>query len=1592
MYNMLKNKMSSMIFHNFKKGSYKLISRVEGKEEIYYQDNKNKLVVLIEDEEVGKRIYDVVRSLKEWGETISSEHVEIKITNYVADKYNTVQILFADANYDFENNWNQCSKLDQLQEMVSFVYGMQEKGYLLDESIFDNESCTNISDFLSYFKPNGSELESSNGCIIKYIHYVLSTGGNLEGYYEQIVKDNKIRFVNDYPYYMPVIKMCYNYYANGIIPDDIISVIKAEKVDQCFGRNLKLYTNYLVVGNSDLSSALKVVESSADYTVYDGFIKIYNEVSKNFEEFLEDDDNFIRRTEEYLMEKFSNVIINYDGKIIGYKYDLASYDKSNTLSTRTFGSQWEILLFIKSIVIFIDKMYGKSEYRYFYGKNDFNLETDLICLENNEFKVLKIENLYNLITDDRDLVEQQVTMFFFKMLNTYLENKYGKLTDKKQFLEKKEVRYLTPVVAKEFINFALGKDITIDKASEALHEFVCSNMMSTGKDLAYDVNFKYDPSGKVPFTFDYEIENKYGIQLKKDTRIELPDKRVLITFKKRKGISAVSNRIKTINDEIKQKIPSLNRRYVNLADLSEIIYSPDLNSEDMYHVVGYITSPMQGTPLTRDMILGLNNREMLRFAGKLISNFGKYYINWSSILVNSILDEDRTNVDFTFYSNILDENFSIERNYSSDSEYETVKSFFNYLRSEGYNRNAFEGIDLSRYNLQRDLISYANSFDVYCREHKIYYDSRNLLCPICKRTRVMIPDVSEIEQFSTKLLEDEYATHYSDCRFRGYNIKLYKPENIDMVMLEKNIDTILESAHDVFYQDCFVPSKKIINKEHQFIGCLYESVNFNAENCSDLADTDKLENLPRIMSLIRLASQVKFLIQRDTKFAYNPFSHVFLCKDHKKQVQILNVEFLVKKGSARTTKEWLCEYIHRIIDADSNIQLDTTRLPKKDLTGIVMTLEELSKELKMYCPIHKMFYSDKYLFCPKCVNVEHMEKFEMEYVTSSDISNWDHFNEGGESIIYSYGNGKLAKVFREEINYAFKNRILAAIFGKKEILEKINQEDHKFKYIIPRKLLVDRQQHKVIGYTMDETVEGEPIASLSDKDFVRQSSLSRKDVLEILITVGEGIETLHNKTNIYIGDLNGRNILFDKDKNVYFLDFDGMGVENIQPLFFTEEYIDPISRKNKSVTKKDDWYSLAVQAFHYLTYTHPFDGIYQISGKTLEIEERMERRISLLGKHGIKAPTIAVSWNWMNEDLKNVFYTIFETEERNSIVVELKKQYNTMYGERYQLVENAADAVEDTVEDIVKDTVVSTPVAEEIIRINSKFIAKSYNPFNCDVERIINYHSAVCNYNGDYNVVISVNGTLHRVHFLNCMEIKDILILENSSIALAVYDDIIIGFNLHTDKEVFYEKFWYVSDKAVVNGNTLYISKKSNGEEVILQIEFDSDGETNRSKIKFLSDQVTKGFLVKFNSKFMLVKQNPYGKDEIYCNSEKLCDIDSDFQDSKYNILYDDVTKLWLVVNSRGNYITIKSSNGHHKKVNIPIEINDMKLENVAFAKGILYIPSRDCVYIINVNNAMTTKQMECSKIMTSNSLLCNFNSNGFSAITEKMIYNICKE
>lgn len=1566
MYNVLKNKIYPYFFNTFAKDSYKLISENDT-EAVYYRKYTNsksaKLVVIVKDDEIGARIYSVVKSLKEVYEPISTETMSFKITKYFVDKVFRVKLFCVDLEFSTEKEWNDFSKVEKLEEIVTFIISMQKNCYHLLEERFNNNLATSVSGFLSFFKFTGVEENEFCGAIIKYIHFVLSDGKDFESFYEKIVSENLIYKISDFPYCLPVIKMCYGYFVLGTIPNNILNILQRERIEENSYSNL-YYRDYYIVVNKDLDSTLRVIKKTDEYTNYEGNFKIFHNLSSDFENFLRSGLNTVNLRE--LSEVTTTFIIDFSGNIVGYKYE--TFEDIFELSDieKNLNNPREILNFVYMVSSYILKVRSCLDSNTGIYQNDFEIKHDLVFLEKYQkiFKIRSAKELFYLSTCSESSIKDKILKLFFELYKKYLENCYGKMSSSDELWEKMEVRYLAPIIAQNFINYILGESVNYTETQSEFYKFLNSAKRFYGTNFFYDSRFEYNPL-ETPYMFDYEVEKKYGISLKKGLEESLPDGKQIVIFKRKKDISVFNRKEMEIRKDISSKVGNIESPKIKFVGISEIIYSKSLNSNNMYSMVGYILNPIEGTKVTSDVLLSFNNKEMLRFMGNLIAAFSNnryndYYIDWE----NFWMDDN-----FNFYVDIFDENIHFERKRESNF----LNWFANYMIYKGYNPNAFVGLDFQnvRYNGAR-LVEIARSYDAFCDEHKIYYNSSDKMCPVCLQAKAVIPNNFVAKH--NRIFEDEYAIHY---RFNHeYNIKIYKKSMEDLSEIEKSIDNfvalrLLGSLPD-FQQDCFIPYKKAVDENRVFIGYTYKAVSFDSnnaysENCIDLTDTKNLKNLPRLMGLIRLISQIQSMIKSGFKFTRNPLTHVFLNKDHKKQVQILNIEFMARDSDAYDTKEWTYEYVYNVLGMDPTIE-------DSILCGVPMTLEEiydklniLAKEMTKYCPIHNIYYRNSNLFCPKCIDRKSLGHIETVEINPSDFS--EHENEGGESFIYPYGFNEVAKVFKaDQIDYNFKNLIIAAILRKRSILNDSNSQNRKYKFVTIKKILIDKNTHNICGYTMDR-VKGVALSSLRDKKVVEDLGITRKDVFEILITVGEGIEFLHEKANIYIGDLNGRNILFDTEKNVYFLDFDGMGIDDIAPVFCTDGYIDPISKKNQNITKKDDWYSFAIQAFYYLTFTHPFNGIYYVkkNGQRVMLDtiDKMEQRISLLGNHGIELPDVAIPWDWMNRSLHNAFMEIFEKDSRENITPYLKKQYKILYE-------------------------VGIP-EETSIRINAKFVASEAELFEGNVSRVINSISAVCATPDSRYLAVLANNKLQKkqynlYHIDPYNEIIDVLVLENGIIVWVIYETKIIAVNLEEMIVIYTEYVENVKD-AVVNQNTLYFTTKSD----IFQRVYHSNEDIRKDTIRFMSEKETKCFYAQFNSKFILVKQKGNGVDEIYCNSLKFCDINYTSPNPKYAIMYDDATKLWLIVNSDGNGIIIHSSSGRYEEFSIPKEIDDMEVKNITFNKGNVYIPSSGCLYIINVKDQTNFKKFECQSIMTPNSKIYNVNNAGFSFHTENAFYDVRK-
>lgn len=1550
----------SYFYFLFVKMTYSLLE--DNEKQLIYRKN-GKYVIAVKNVEVGKLLYEVVKNLN--NTTVSYvPYADFKFTSYGISRKNTVKWFCIEGCTTLD--WGYHPKLHKLMVDQYLVEALRAKGFVIDDTRFNCSECSTLPEFLSFFIKSNEEdkIERSKGCMIKYIHYEFSEGGDLNDFYENL-ENNVLYEGYKIPYSSPIARMCYNYFKTGATPDSIIDVLWKNGA----------YAHYSLVAIPDKFDAkFKVTEKTDEYTIYDGIFKIYQNPSSEYQKFCADGIN-IARSEMATLEKMEAFIVDLNNQVIGYKY--ASLEVPNMRAVFNPKNQKDIFKYVVDMVKYLEK-YNKGNTR--TKSTDFEIEKCLICKgfssTNYVFKCNTVKDFFNLNINNWNNLKEQVTVIFFKLLADYMAKKYGELTSKEQFLEKFEVRYLSPVVAKEFVNFALGKPVDYLVATEEFFKLLNNRVASNG--FCYDARFCYNPT-TVHFAFDYEAEKKYNVKFEKGTTEKLPDGRKVVTFKQSRNISAYVEKEKVARESAISAIKTEDE-HVELLGISEIILGTErLNNNNMYNVIGYVTQPLNGEQLTDAVLLKLNNRDLYKVASYLFSKFSTNYIPWENIWMDT---------DFKFYINYMSQDFQVKRSEKGVKDASTfVQSVFNHLLSVGYNPNAFVGLGIPNGGFKATrqyFLDLANKSNEYCDEHKIYYNSNRGMCPVCARTKYMLPYAFE-HKFA-KVFEDSVAVHYYINT--DYNLKVYKSEYRSkqeaVVDMQASL-RIVQDTSSYFHQDCFLPIKKALDINNQFVGYVYKAEMFKAVNgnisdvCVDLEDGEKLNNLARLKSLIRLILQVKEITDQNFGFLINPFSHVFLNPSHKRQVQILNIEFIApcNQNDIMQTKKWTCDYIFKILETDPTIEFKRSALPE-GLDLILSKLTELSGQMTKRCSIHNIYYKSSYICCPKCVPPEKQPK-NIRYTPKSNFARRTPIKngEGGEAFVYDCSNGMVAKVFKEkEFNKEFKSSVLFRISMKKDLLEKVNQEGHKFKYVYPKEILVNSDNGEIFGYLMDYVQNAYPISDLKDKVRIAKLGLTKEDIFEIIITVGEGIEALH-KLNIYIGDLNGRNILFDAQKNVYFLDFDGMGVDEITPEFCTDGYIDPLSKKNRCITMKDDWYSFAIQAFYYLTYTHPFNGIYSVRRNEnvvrLDIPEKMERRISLLGNHGMKAPEIAESWDWMNAELKNAFLNIFEGDSRESIVPYLKKQYQAL------------------------STSVNEQSFNKIYRINPKFIATEIEAFEENVVKVINPYAAICeNGSKTYIAILSKSDNQIKEHHVNfqgaVQRIKHVLLSDDGKIVFIVHDtNRLFVIDLEHDKALYNEEI-IAAANVVVNDRTIYFTGISNGKFVIFKRTFQPNGEIIRETIVIGSHRI-KWFDVKFNTKFILITEDTQNKDQLYCNSQKFCTFEYTSTDiakhARYNVIYDETTKSWLVINNFGRGTTIQMS-GQGIELDISKYINDVNYANIFFEKGNIYIPGQECMYIFNVNDK-TVKKMECNKIMAPESKVYDVNSSGFSVITQNVLYEVRK-
>ncbi len=253
-----------------------------------------------------------------------------------------------------------------------------------------------------------------------------------------------------------------------------------------------------------------------------------------------------------------------------------------------------------------------------------------------------------------------------------------------------------------------------------------------------------------------------------------------------------------------------------------------------------------------------------------------------------------------------------------------------------------------------------------------------------------------------------------------------------------------------------------------------------------------------------------------------------------------------------------------------------------------------------------------------------------------DISKYPVLSEGGEGILYENWDTVL-KWYKPGVNLEAKRR-------KIEILMKARLPEE---VVRPLEELTDRRG-RFAGYRMKKVL-GEEFRMLSNKKFTSANGITTRDILGMLVQIKKALDELHS-SQIWVGDLNDRNILFDSQHHIYLIDCDSWTVGTDKCEVAQELFQDPLLSGN-DFDEKTDTYAFCILAWKALTRVHPFGGSMD---PDLNPIERMGKGLSVIDRPSVKLPRTVKPWKNLSPELISVMKEVFE-QGRRSMGAELEK-------------------------------------------------------------------------------------------------------------------------------------------------------------------------------------------------------------------------------------------------------------------------------------------------------------------------------------------------
>lgn len=815
-----------------------------------------------------------------------------------------------------------------------------------------------------------------------------------------------------------------------------------------------------------------------------------------------------------------------------------------------------------------------------------------------------------------------------------------------------------------------------------------------------------------------------------------------------------------------------------------------------------------------------------------------------------------------------------------------------------------------------------------CKEHN-HWHLADSLCPQCKKFYRLI----NLKRLPNPAYEDSIGRFFLLDDEEIAALHKFSADNICQYIKQVKLG-IENSLYDKFFM--IRPMFIVLEKDRrQPIGIEF------ASTCllEDIVKLDTFKHTQRLKAILLIYQKLLPYILDGSFISTDQriFDTIVMHKDCKGEISVPNLPLLdcatilskdqnFKASKIEETKKVFANFLSEYLISDEYL---ATMLSSK-VEEFVDILEDI-KQLKFsplvikyclshytnYCKTHMAPYSNKAKLCPLCkkdgIPVSKVVFKPQKYFDGLKDENSDF--DGGEANIYidpSNPNEAL-KIFKSTVDLGFKSKILAKALKKSKLIDGFNMEHQDIQIISANKLYYQLEQNtlQLKGFTQNFVQDSFKISNLKDKIFVKEHGYSRMDIVEILIKVCKGIQFIHSIGG-FIGDLNGGNILI-KGKSVYIIDIDGMSFDNVKNCVYTNLYIYPPSAQENNITKEDDWYSLAVQAFYYLTYSHPFRGICNNKKVPANEAERMTLGLSVLGNHGIVPPSISIGWNFIPKDLLKYFMDTFEDKRRENMLDMLQAYYEEL--KKMQQINFSL---------ITRNKPVSKEVCEHVY------------------------------FDDEDNLIVRervVKNAAHWQNFFYCESNKTLLLsFEDCAWLVNIGEDTLL---------VLPKTYEYSIGLSICDGNIYYTSEDKQTL-LVDTISYSGDPITTHTIRKATSNPIV-SLCVEEKDKFVFVEDNKENNSlDVYCNSIMVYSLSKDSL-SDYitaNIEYDVKSKNWLVVFKSQNKaigIVIERDSGRISQ----FEISQTLGYNLCFYGNTLYYANDGKICYYNISKDVL-KEMEC--------------------------------